>query len=68
MHISTTWIYIVLLFKAIGLAIYSHLRPMQVAPFKAIFNLARAHPITRVAFVVIWLWLGWHFLLSPHML
>jgi hypothetical protein len=68
MHISTTWINIAFLVMAIALAIYSHRKPDVVAPFKAIFDQARSHPITHVALVVIWLWLGWHFFLSPHML
>jgi hypothetical protein len=68
MHISTTWIYILLFFAALALAVYSHLRPRVVSPFQAIFDQARSHPVTHMALFVIWLWLGWHFLLSPHML
>jgi hypothetical protein len=68
MHISTTWIYIVLLLAAIALGIYSHYRPMVIAPFKEIYEQAKAHPVTHLALIIIWLWLGWHFFLSPHML
>ena len=62
MHVSTSWIYILILMSAAYLAFYSIRNPQRVAPPRLVFNYVLAHQVSRFALLVIWWWLGWHFL------
>jgi hypothetical protein len=62
MHISSSWVYMIILATALGISFYSSENPGKIAPFRALFNFVLAHRVSRFAILVIWWWIGWHFL------
>jgi hypothetical protein len=62
MHISTTWGYIVILAAALIFNLYADMHPERFAPFRSLFNYIVSLRVSRFALLVIWWWLGWHFL------
>lgn len=62
MNISTTWGYAVLILFAMFVYGYSHVRPQQIAPFSWLMDAALQSRVSRFSLIMIWLWIGWHFL------
>jgi hypothetical protein len=62
MHISASWVYIAIVIVAVSVVMYSAENPEKIAPFRALFNYVISHRVSRFALLVIWWWLGWHFL------
>ena len=62
MHISTTWGYVVVFAIACGIYLYSENHPKKIAPFRSLFNYVVGHKVSRLALLVIWWWVGWHFM------
>lgn len=62
MHFTYSWIYLGILAIAIAVQMYSTENPSTIAPFRMLFNFVVSHRVSRFALLVIWWWLGWHFL------
>jgi hypothetical protein len=65
MHLSTSYIYLVLVLIAVAFAIYSDLKDRYFASALEVFSAVVTHKTTRFALLIVWWWLGWHFLGSP---
>jgi hypothetical protein len=55
------WEYLGVLAAGLALWVLGRLRPDLVAPFGDLIARIMHHRNTRIAIVVIWWWLGWHF-------
>jgi hypothetical protein len=55
------WEYLGVIAAGIVLWLLGRLRPDLIAPFGDLISRIMHHRNTRIAVVVIWWWLGWHF-------
>lgn len=46
---------------AIGLGVASHLAPKRVPKLTSVLAVVMRRRTTRIAFVLAWWWVGWHF-------
>lgn len=53
--------YLLVLVAGIVMWLLGRLRPDLVSPFGALIARIMHHRNTRLALVVVWWWLGWHF-------
>jgi hypothetical protein len=61
-QISASWVYLLIALIALSTYFYSSRVPEKIAPFRALFNFVICHRVSRFAILVIWWWIGWHFL------
>lgn len=51
----------VIALAAIGLGVASHLMPKRVPTLTSVLAVVMRRRTTRIAFVLAWWWVGWHF-------
>jgi Family of unknown function (DUF6186) len=66
MHISTSWGYFLIFVVAVIVTEFSHRNPEKIAPFLRVADYSIRKRVTRTALLLVWWWLGWHFLGSPY--
>lgn len=55
------WEYLGVIAAGIALWLLGRIRPELIAPFGDLIGRIMHHRNTRIAIVVVWWWLGWHF-------
>lgn len=53
--------YIAVIILGFGIWLGGRFWPSKIAPFGALISRIMHHRNTRLALVVVWWWLGWHF-------
>jgi hypothetical protein len=53
--------FLLIVLAAIGLAVGSHLKPARVPKLTSVLAVAMRRRTTRILFVLVWWWVGWHF-------
>ncbi|GAA3563225.1 hypothetical protein GCM10022222_53720 [Amycolatopsis ultiminotia] len=51
----------VIVFSAVALWVASHLAPRKVPPLPRVLSVLMRKRSTRIALVLAWWWVGWHF-------
>lgn len=64
MRILTIAVFAALIAVAVGLAMSGRRRAFGLAPFGELLDEILADRPTRIALVLFWWWLGWHFLVA----
>jgi len=64
-RVLTIGIFTACFLATVALGLVARVRPMWVTDPHALFAQLMARRATRVAVVLAWAWIGWHFLVTP---
>jgi hypothetical protein len=64
MHISTTWGYLLLILIALVFEVVVKIKPRNYASLAELMKYATRRKVSHTALIMIWIWLGYHFLLG----
>jgi len=64
MHISTTWGYLLLILISLVFEIFAWVKPKNYVGLAVLLRYATRRKVSHTALIMIWIWLGYHFLLG----
>lgn len=64
-RLLTIGVFAACLLALLALGLVAHLRPATVTDPRTLFARLMARRATRVAVILAWVWIGWHFLVTP---
>ena len=64
MHLITLGVYVICLAAAVALTLWSRRHPDEVTPPGALLDALFASRAARIAIILFWWWIGWHFLFA----
>ncbi len=64
MRALTIGVFAALALAGVGLAVAARVRPRAIAPLTVVLEHMLSHRAARIAVVLFWWWLAWHFLVA----